>query len=56
MYVIIFLFYRLIESEIVEKDGFFDIFYQLPKTGLYEVEVNFGGVQIPNGKLRLTVK
>lgn len=49
-------FHRFIETEIVEKDGFFDIFYLLPETGTYDVDVKFGGKQIPEGLMRMTVK
>lgn len=45
-----------IETEIVEKDGFFDIFYLLTEPGAYDVDVKFGGKQVPNGLMRMTVK
>lgn len=48
--------YRFIETEIVEKDGFFDIFYLLEEPGAYDVDVKFGGKQVPNGLMRMTVK
>ncbi|CRL07144.1 CLUMA_CG020139, isoform A [Clunio marinus] len=47
---------RYIDTEIVEKDGFFDIFYLLPEPGTYDVDVKFGGKQVPNGLMRMTVK
>ena len=50
------LFLRYIETEIVEKDSFFDIFYMLPEPGTFDVDVKFGGKQVPNGLMRMTVK
>lgn len=47
---------RFIDTEIVEKDGFFDIFYLLEEPGTYDVDVKFGGKQVPNGLMRMTVK
>jgi filamin len=47
---------RYIETEVVEKDGFFDIFYMLPEPGTFDVDVKFGGKQVPNGLMRMTVK
>lgn len=49
-------FSRIIDTEIVEKDGFFDIFYLLQEPGTYDVDVKFGGKQVPNGLMRMTVK
>lgn len=48
--------YRSVDTEIVEKDGFFDIFYMLTEPGTYDVDVKFGGKQVPNGLMRMTVK
>lgn len=45
---------KAIETEIVEKDGFFDIFYMLTEPGTYDVDVKFGGKQVPNGLMRMT--
>lgn len=50
------IFPRFIDTEIVEKDGFFDIFYLLEEPGAYDVDVKFGGKQVPNGLMRMTVK
>jgi hypothetical protein len=50
------LSHRFIDTEIVEKDGFFDIFYLLEEPGAYDVDVKFGGKQVPNGLMRMTVK
>ena len=47
---------RNIDTEITEKDGFFDIFYLLTEPGTYDVDVKFGGKQVPNGLMRMTVK
>jgi hypothetical protein len=55
-FIIHFVRSRVIETEIVEKDGFFDIFYLLPESGTYDVDVKFGGKQVPNGLMRMTVK
>lgn len=48
--------FRDVDIEIVEKDGFFDIFYMLKEPGTYDVDVKFGGKQVPNGLMRMTVK
>lgn len=48
--------FRYIDCEIVEKDGFYDIFYLLEEPGTYDVDVKFGGQQVPNGLMRMTVK
>ncbi|XP_070493670.1 filamin-A isoform X2 [Chironomus tepperi] len=45
---------KAIDTEIVEKDGFFDIFYMLTEPGTYDVDVKFGGKQVPNGLMRMT--
>ncbi|KAG5671669.1 hypothetical protein PVAND_001857 [Polypedilum vanderplanki] len=45
---------QIIDTEIVEKDGFFDIFYLLAEPGTYDVDVKFGGKQVPNGLMRMT--
>lgn len=37
---------RSVNTEIVEKDGFFDIFYLLEEPGSYDVDVKYGGVQV----------
>ncbi|KAL5283098.1 cher family protein [Megaselia abdita] len=43
-----------IDIEVIEKDGFFDIFYTLSEAGDYDINMKFGGNDIPNGSF--TVK
>ncbi|XP_052890939.1 filamin-A isoform X3 [Anopheles moucheti] len=38
-----------VDIDIIEKDGFFDIFYVLKDPGDYDLDIKFGGQHIPNG-------
>uniref|UniRef100_A0A6E8VIS6 Calponin-homology (CH) domain-containing protein n=1 Tax=Anopheles coluzzii TaxID=1518534 RepID=A0A6E8VIS6_ANOCL len=38
-----------VDIDIIEKDGFFDIFYVLKDPGDYDLDIKFGGQNIPNG-------
>ncbi|XP_055382224.1 filamin-A isoform X2 [Condylostylus longicornis] len=38
-----------VDIDVIEKDGFFDIFYTLNEPGEYDLNVKFGGQSIPNG-------
>ncbi|XP_062534638.1 filamin-A isoform X8 [Armigeres subalbatus] len=38
-----------VDLEVIEKDGFFDIFYTLKDPGDYDLDIKFGGQHIPNG-------
>ncbi|XP_058812002.1 filamin-A isoform X1 [Topomyia yanbarensis] len=38
-----------VDLEVIEKDGFFDIFYTLKDPGDYDLDIKFGGQNIPNG-------
>ncbi|XP_055698008.1 filamin-A isoform X5 [Phlebotomus papatasi] len=38
-----------VDIDILEKDGFFDIFYVLSDPGDYDLDIKFGGQNIPNG-------
>ncbi|XP_053682434.1 filamin-A isoform X2 [Sabethes cyaneus] len=38
-----------VDLEVIEKDGFFDIFYTLKNPGDYDLDIKFGGQNIPNG-------
>ncbi|XP_035783298.1 filamin-A-like isoform X6 [Anopheles albimanus] len=38
-----------VDIDIIEKDGFFDIFYLLKDPGDYDLDIKFGGQNIPNG-------
>ncbi|XP_055529815.1 filamin-A isoform X3 [Wyeomyia smithii] len=38
-----------VDLEVTEKDGFFDIFYTLKNPGDYDLDIKFGGQNIPNG-------
>ncbi|XP_065372295.1 filamin-A isoform X3 [Calliphora vicina] len=43
----------LVDIDVIEKDGFFDIFYALNDPGDYDVNVKFGGKDIPNGSFSI---
>lgn len=45
----------LVDIDVIEKDGFFDIFYALNDPGDYDVNVKFGGKDIPNGSFSIKV-
>ncbi|KAG4075282.1 hypothetical protein HA402_003073 [Bradysia odoriphaga] len=38
-----------VDIDIIEKDGFFDIFYVLNDPGDYDLDIKFGGKNIPDG-------
>ncbi|XP_055616121.1 filamin-A isoform X3 [Toxorhynchites rutilus septentrionalis] len=38
-----------VDLEVIEKNGFFDIFYTLKDPGDYDLDIKFGGQNIPNG-------
>lgn len=39
----------------IEKDGFFDIFYVLSDPGDYDLDIKFGGKKIPDGSFTVKV-
>ena len=45
-----------VELDVVDKNGVFDIVYLLKDAGTYDVDVKFGGRQVPDGLIRMTVK
>lgn len=45
----------IVDIDVIEKDGFFDIFYALNDPGEYDVNVKFGGKDIPNGSFSIKV-
>uniref|UniRef100_A0A182QT66 Calponin-homology (CH) domain-containing protein n=1 Tax=Anopheles farauti TaxID=69004 RepID=A0A182QT66_9DIPT len=44
-----------VDIDIIEKDGFFDIFYVLKDPGDYDLDIKFGGQHIPNGTFTIKV-
>lgn len=44
-----------VDIDIIEKDGFFDIFYVLKDPGDYDLDIKFGGQNIPNGTFTIKV-
>ncbi|KXJ81623.1 hypothetical protein RP20_CCG018729 [Aedes albopictus] len=44
-----------VDLEVIEKDGFFDIFYTLKDPGDYDLDIKFGGQHIPNGTFTIKV-
>ena len=44
-----------VDIEVIEKDGFFDIFYTLSEPGDYDINMKFGGKEIPNGSFSVKV-
>ncbi|XP_055692687.1 filamin-A isoform X4 [Lutzomyia longipalpis] len=42
-----------VDIDILEKDGFFDIFYVLSDPGDYDLDIKFGGQNIPNGSFSI---
>jgi len=48
-------FREIVDIDIIEKDGFFDIFYALNDPGDYDINVKFGGKDIPNGSFSIKV-
>lgn len=44
-----------VDIDIIEKDGFFDIYYVLSDPGDYDLDIKFGGKNIPNGTLAIKV-
>lgn len=43
------------DIDVIEKDGFFDILYALNDPGDYDINVKFGGKDIPNGSFSIKV-
>lgn len=50
-----FFFHSDVDLEVIEKDGFFDIFYTLKDPGDYDLDIKFGGQNIPNGTFTIKV-
>lgn len=48
-------FREIVDIDVIEKDGFFDIFYALNDPGDYDINVKFGGKDIPNGSFSIKV-
>jgi len=47
----------LLDADVVEnKDGTFDIFYTAPEAGAYNINIQFGGVDVPDSPYRVTVR
>uniref|UniRef100_A0A1I8PF86 Calponin-homology (CH) domain-containing protein n=1 Tax=Stomoxys calcitrans TaxID=35570 RepID=A0A1I8PF86_STOCA len=44
---------EIVDIDVIEKDGFFDIFYALNDPGDYDINVKFGGKDIPNGSFSI---
>ncbi|XP_017473017.1 PREDICTED: filamin-A [Rhagoletis zephyria] len=44
---------EIVDIDILEKDGFFDIYYALKDPGDYDINVKFGGKDIPNGSFAI---
>ncbi|XP_020717380.1 filamin-A isoform X4 [Ceratitis capitata] len=44
---------EIVDIDVLEKDGFFDIFYALKDPGDYDINVKFGGKDIPNGSFAI---
>lgn len=49
------LFSEIVDIDVIEKDGFFDILYALNDPGDYDINVKFGGKDIPNGSFSIKV-
>lgn len=47
--------YSDVDIDIIEKDGFFDIFYVLNDPGDYDLDIKFGGKNIPDGNYSVKV-
>lgn len=46
---------EIVDIDVIEKDGFFDILYALNDPGDYDINVKFGGKDIPNGSFSIKV-
>uniref|UniRef100_A0A1B0BRU8 Calponin-homology (CH) domain-containing protein n=2 Tax=Glossina palpalis gambiensis TaxID=67801 RepID=A0A1B0BRU8_9MUSC len=46
---------EIVDIDVIEKDGFFDVFYALNDPGDYDINVKFGGKDIPNGSFSIKV-
>ncbi|XP_067618137.1 filamin-A isoform X2 [Eurosta solidaginis] len=44
---------EIVDIDVLEKDGFFDIYYALKDPGDYDINVKFGGKDIPNGSFAI---
>ncbi|XP_041675461.1 filamin-A isoform X4 [Drosophila eugracilis] len=44
---------EIVDIDVIEKDGFFDILYALNDPGDYDINVKFGGKDIPNGSFSI---
>lgn len=44
-----------VDIDIIEKDGYFDIFYVLNDPGDYDLDIKFGGQNIPGGTYSIKV-
>ena len=49
------LFRSDVDIDIIEKDGYFDIFYVLNDPGEYDLDIKFGGQNIPGGTFSIKV-
>lgn len=47
--------YSDVDIDIIEKDGFFDIYYVLNDPGDYDLDIKFGGKNIPDGTYSVKV-
>lgn len=44
---------EIVDIDVIEKDGFFDVFYALNDPGEYDINMKFGGKDIPNGSFSI---
>ncbi|XP_055906888.1 filamin-A isoform X5 [Eupeodes corollae] len=44
---------EIVDIDVIEKDGLFDIYYALKDPGEYDINVKFGGQNIPNGSFSI---
>lgn len=53
--IVVSLFRSDVDIDIIEKDGYFDIFYVLNDPGEYDLDIKFGGQNIPGGSFSIKV-
>lgn len=53
--LVFFFSHSDVDIDVIEKDGFFDIFYVLSDPGDYDLDIKFGGQKIPNGAYSIKV-
>lgn len=46
---------EILDIDVIEKDGFFDIYYVLSNPGDYDIDLKFGGQNVPNGSFAIKV-